>query len=111
MKTRMNRISAVVSICVASLVKDAAALRAFQYCRAARRDEENGYPLTAAMEWHKAAELFAPVVTSLADRCWQEWERIVKMPRSLAGAIAIGATPVVQLVPRSSSRVSQKLAA
>jgi len=109
MKTRMNRISAVVSICVASLVKDAAALRAFQYCRAARQDEQNGYRFTAAMEWHKAAELFAPVVPSLADRCWEEWERIVRMPRSLAGAI--GATPVVQFVPRSSSRVSQKLAA
>lgn len=109
MKTRMNRIPAIVSVCVAPLVKVAALLYAIQYCRAAQRDERASFPFTAAMEWHKAAVLFSPVAPLLADRCWQEWERIVRIPRSLAGPL--GATPDVQRDSQSSSRVSQKLAA
>jgi hypothetical protein len=108
MKTRINPIPAVVSICVASLVKVVAPLQAFQYCRAAQHDEKNGFPFTAAMEWHKAADLFA-LAPPLADRCWQEWERIVRLPRRLAGPL--GATADVPLVSQSDSRISHKLAA
>jgi hypothetical protein len=59
---------------------------AMRYCLAAQRDESNGFPLTAAMEWRKAAELLAPMAL-IADRCWREWERIMRLPRHLAGPI------------------------
>jgi hypothetical protein len=53
------------------------------YWRAAERDEKNGFPFTAAMEWRKAAELFSPI-PHVSDRCWQEWERIMHLPRHFA---------------------------
>jgi hypothetical protein len=56
------------------------------YCLAAQQDEKNGFPLTAAMEWRKAAELFAPV-SLLSDRCWQQWERLMQLPRYFANPI------------------------
>src|SRR5512146_152171 len=58
----------------------------FCYCRAARVDEEHGFPLTAAMEWRKAAELLAPFAP-LAGRCWLEWERIMHLPRWLSAPL------------------------
>ncbi len=54
-----------------------------RYCRLAQRDEQNGFCYTAALEWRKAAELLRPF-EGLAGRCWQEWERIMQMPRRLA---------------------------
>jgi hypothetical protein len=62
---------------------------AMRYCLAAERDEKNGFPLTAAMEWRKAAELLGPI-TPMSDRCWLEWERIMHLPRHLAGPICCG---------------------
>ena len=59
---------------------------AMRYCLAAQRDEVSGFPFTAAVEWRKAAELLAPV-TPMSDRCWLEWERIMRLPRHLAGPI------------------------
>jgi hypothetical protein len=59
---------------------------ALGYCLAAQRDEKNGFPFTAAMEWHKAADLFVPI-GPLADLCWRKWERIVWLPRQMAGPI------------------------
>ncbi len=56
------------------------------YCRAAVRDERCGFPCTAAMEWRNAAELFAPE-GKLSDRCWREWERIMRLPRRCAAPI------------------------
>jgi hypothetical protein len=56
---------------------------ALRYCMAAQRDEKNGFPFTAAMEWHKAALLFVPAST-LAELCWRKWERIVHLPRQMA---------------------------
>jgi hypothetical protein len=103
MRTRINSLSAVVGVCVGSLVKVVAPLHAFQYCRAAQRDERNRFPMTAAMEWHKAAELFAPVAPELADRCWQEWERIVGMPRRLAGALGVALVVPISLKAESTN--------
>jgi hypothetical protein len=57
---------------------------ALRYCLAAQRDEKNGFPFTAAMEWHKAAELSVP---PFAELCWRQWERIVKLPRYMAEPI------------------------
>jgi hypothetical protein len=57
------------------------------YCHAAQHDERHGYAITAALEWRRAAELMAPIPTA-ADRCWLQWERIMHLPRRLAGPIA-----------------------
>ncbi len=64
---------------------------AMRYCLGAQRDEKNGFPFTAAMGWRKAAELLAPI-TSMSDRCWLEWERIMRLPRYLAGPIGCEST-------------------
>ena len=55
------------------------------YCRRdAQREERNGFKYTAAMKWRNAAELFAPD-TRAVEYCWHEWERIMQLPRRLAG--------------------------
>jgi hypothetical protein len=54
--------------------------------RAALRDEHNGFPYTAAMEWRAAAELFESGSFS-AEYCWSQWERIMHLPRQLAGPV------------------------
>lgn len=56
---------------------------AARYCRAAERDERYGYSLAAAFEWREAAELLAPM-PAIADQCWKQWERLMRLPRSLA---------------------------
>lgn len=56
------------------------------YCKAAEEDERNGFPFSAAMEWHKAAACFGSQ-SLVSDRCWQEWERIMQIPRALASAV------------------------
>lgn len=56
---------------------------AIAYCRAAQRDETDGYPFTAAMERRKAAELLA-FIPAVAERCWMQWERIMRLPHRLA---------------------------
>jgi hypothetical protein len=59
---------------------------ATQHRRMARRSEAEGCPYTAAMQWRKAAALFDPD-EGFQDRCWQEWERIMRVPRRLSAAI------------------------
>ena len=71
-----------------SLLKIAGPISAVRFRWAARRDERNGFLLTAAMEWRKAAELSEPIAL-LADRCWREWERLMRLPRHLAAAIGV----------------------
>src|SRR6266513_234473 len=56
------------------------------YWRAAERDEKNGFPFTAATEWQQAAEYFGSIPL-ISDHCWREWERILRLPRHLAGPI------------------------
>lgn len=60
--------------------------KAFQYGCAAERDERKGLPYTAALEWRKAAELF-PADTRPAEYFWRQWERVMQLPRRLAGPI------------------------
>jgi len=71
---------------------------ALRYCLAAQRDEKNRFPFTAAMEWQKAAFLFAPFAP-FADLCWRQWERIVQLPRQMA-------EPISDL-PQHNARTSQ----
>jgi hypothetical protein len=69
------------------LVLAGTATLAFRYCLAAQWDEKNRFPFTAAMEWQKAAYLFAPF-DPFADLCWRQWERIVRLPRQMAEPIS-----------------------
>ncbi len=64
--------------------------RALHYERAARRDESNSFEYTAALQWRNAAELFGPDALA-GEYCWRQWERIMQLPRRLAGPI--GAFP------------------
>lgn len=64
-----------------------AATLALRYCLAAQQDERNGFPFTAAMEWHKAADLLVPIAP-FADLCWRKWEQIVRLPRQMAAPIS-----------------------
>jgi len=64
------------------VLKLAGAIVAFRYRRAARRDEDNNLPFTAAMEWRKAAEL-SSWISLVANSYWREWERIMHLPRRL----------------------------
>jgi hypothetical protein len=58
--------------------------KAFDCSREAQREERDGLPYTAAMKWRNAAELFAPDMQAV-EHCWREWERIMQIPRRLAG--------------------------
>jgi len=62
--------------------------KAFHCSRAAQREERKGFPYTAAMKWRNAAELFAPD-TRAVEYCWREWERIMQLPRRLAGPACV----------------------
>jgi hypothetical protein len=77
-------------------------VRAFHYGRAAERDERNGFPYTAAMEWRKAAELTAN--TRAAEYSWRKWERIMHLPRRLAAPVCDSQQAAFPLPPASASR-------
>jgi hypothetical protein len=82
--------------------------KALHYGRAAQRDERNAFPYTAAMEWRHAAELF--VSGSLAaDYCWRQWERIMQLPRRLAGPISSSRPVIVPLNPTSARLVKNQI--
>jgi hypothetical protein len=53
--------------------------------RTARHTEAEGFSYAAAMQWRKAASLFDS--EELAEACWQQWERIMNLSRSLASAL------------------------
>ncbi|HYG98343.1 MAG TPA: hypothetical protein VD837_04375 [Terriglobales bacterium] len=85
MKCRKNYILAM-AVAARWLSTVAIPARAFQYGCAAERDERNGLPYTAAMQWRKAAELFPPD-TLAAEYFWSQWERVMQLPRRLSGPI------------------------
>jgi hypothetical protein len=70
--------------------------KAFHCSREAQREERNGFNYTAAMKWRSAAELFAPD-TRAVEYCWCEWERIMQLPRRLAGP-AFAAPTIVRVM-------------
>jgi hypothetical protein len=78
-KTRNSAIAGLCAWCLGSIVLP----RAFQYLCAAHRDERNGFPYTAAIEWRDAAELLFPISLA-AEYCWRQWERIMQLPRGMA---------------------------
>jgi len=80
--------------------------KAVHYVCAAHKDERSGFPNTAAMEWHKAAELFA-ANTLAAEYCWRHWERIINLPRQFSGPIS-DSRPVLleELISATQSRMA-----
>jgi hypothetical protein len=75
--------------------------KALHYVRDARRDERIGFPYTAAIEWRHAAELFIPGNLA-ADYCWGQWERIMHLPRQLAGPVSSSQPVIAALNPTSA---------
>jgi len=84
-------------------------VKAFHYCREAQRDERNGFPYTAAMEWRNAAELFAPD-TLAAEYCWGQWERIMHLPRWLAQPVDASPVLAFSLKPSALQHVTAQVA-
>jgi hypothetical protein len=103
MKSYSKKSPAVAAINAWCLSHVAVLAKAFHYGRAAERDERNGFPYTAAMEWRKAAELFAPN-TRPAQYFWRQWERIMQLPRRLAGPVGGSQQPYLVLPAASASR-------
>jgi len=82
--------------------------KAFHYACAAQRDERNGFPYTAAMEWRKAAELF-PSKTRAAEYSWRKWERIMLLPRRLAGPVGNSQQASCPLAPASRPAMTKAI--
>ena len=82
MKSSATRNWGIANRC-ASWIRNIVAPKAFHYVWAAYRDELNGFPYTAAMEWREAAALLLPISLT-AEYCWRQWERIMRLPRQKA---------------------------
>lgn len=87
MRSRNNQRLAMAAVTARCLAYITALRKAVHYACAAHRDEQNDFPYAAALEWRKAAELFGSD-TPAAEYCWRQWERIVQLPRWLAGPIS-----------------------
>jgi hypothetical protein len=74
--------------------------KSVHYVCAAQRDERNGFPYTAAMEWRHAAELMG-MNTLLGEYCLWQWERIMDLSRRLAASISF--SPDVDCLEQSSA--------
>ena len=97
MKSRNNQTPAI-RVSAHSLANLAVFVKAVHYARTAQEDERNRFPYTAAMEWNHAADLFG-TTTSAADYCWRQWERIMHLPRRLAGPLDLKLPAAVPAVP------------
>lgn len=86
MKCRRNHRLIIAAAGARWLSNIAAVAKALHYVRAAQIDERNSFRYTAAMEWQLAAGLFSSN-TLAAEYCWQQWERIMHLPRRLSGPI------------------------
>jgi hypothetical protein len=108
MTNRKDRRSAVVKI-GGSWMRDVVVLaKALHYGHAAQRDERNGFPYTAAMEWRHAAEL--SLSGSLAaEYYWGQWERIMHLPRQLAAPIGSSRPVIVPPKPASARFVMDEI--
>jgi hypothetical protein len=95
MKCHNNHSRSVVAVGAWWLSNLAVGARALHCVRAAHRDERDGFIYAAAMEWRHAAELF-DWNTSAADYFWRRWERIMQLPRRLAGPISDSRTVALQ---------------
>ena len=103
MKSRKHERLALAKIGGWSMRKMAVLAKALHYSHAAQPDECNGFPSTAAMECRHAAQLFVSVSLA-AEYCWWQWERIMHLPRQLAGPIS-GSRPVIVPLRLTSARL------
>ena len=87
MTSRNNRRLVIATASACYLAHIASLRKAVHYVCAAHRDEQNRFSYTAAFKWRKAAELFG-CETPAAEYCWRQWERIMRLPRRLAGPIS-----------------------
>lgn len=85
-----------------------APITALRYGAAAQRDERQGFPYTAAMEWRKVAELVPN--TRAADYAWARWEAIMQLPRRLAGPLGGTSTLPVRKVKSATQLVVRHFA-
>ena len=97
-----------LQVTIQRLLRLAGPVLSVRYYWAARRDENGGFPFTAATEWRKAAEL-SSCFTLLAERYWREWERIMQVPRRLAEPIGIAPATMVVVRKQSSAMRSERL--
>jgi hypothetical protein len=102
MKSDHNHKLAVVAAGACLLSNFAVRSSALRYMRAAKHDEDSGFPYTAAMEWRNAAELFS--LQMFGEYCWRQWERIMHLPRRLAEPIDISQVGALPLEPISAAR-------
>ncbi len=105
MKRCGRRDPAIAAIAVWWFSNAVVPARALHYGCAATRDERNGFSYAAAMEWRKAAELFASD-TPAAEYCWRQWERIMHLPWRLAGPIGVSRQAVFPLSPGSRAAIA-----
>lgn len=103
MRRRKHPNIATAVVCVWCASSIAVLAKALHYGRAAHRDEDAGFPCTAAIEWRHAAELFDPN-TLAAEYCWRQWERIMQLPRRLADPISDRQIVASPMKPASTSR-------
>ena len=108
MKSRKHERPAVAKIGGWWTRKVAVLAKALHYSHAARRDERNGFPCTAAMEWRHASELFLSGSLA-AEYCWRQWERIMHLPRQLAGPIGSSRPVLVPLSPAPARLVMNEI--
>ena len=78
-------------------------MQAFHHSRTAMRDERNGFPYSAALEWRHAAELLASNTLG-SEYCWRRWERIMHLPRRFADPIGVPVTNAVRLRSASATQ-------
>ena len=103
MKSRNRHNPAFAAISAWWLANIVFPAKAFHCASAAQRDECEGFPYTAAMEWRRAAELFGPH-TRAAEYSWRKWERIMHLPRRLAEPVGVSQPATVPLAAASASR-------
>ena len=89
-------------------LRNGALVKALHLRRAAQRDERHGLLYTAAIEWRHAAKLFAPN-TLPSEYCWRQWERIMHLPRQLAGPVGSSRPVIVPLNPASRGLVLNQI--
>lgn len=104
MKSCNGHNPAIAAIAAWFLLNVVVPAKAFQYGCAAERDECKRLPYTAAMEWRKAVELL-PANTRAAEYSWRQWERIMRLPRRLAGPIGVS-KPIAFPAPVASASQS-----
>lgn len=105
MKSCRRRSPAIAAIAAWWFSNAVVPARALHYGCAATRDERNGFSYAAAMEWRKAAELFGSD-TSAAEYCWRQWERIMHLPRRLAGPVGVYRQAVFSLPPAPRAAIA-----